>query len=195
MDPHASSTGESSSFGTEETPGQRAVRWTLRLLVLTSLAAAAGLAMHRFRRSPEQKELAHYVEVELPALQRLEAPILFNIEKLAKAPGLKPPEARILIIDELIPQLLRLRKNAEALPLSTDEVRGLHAQYLRVVDQLIEACRTCLRVIDDPSVSTTQGYGRVMEQFAAAQTARRSWQTNVAASCRRHRLLGAESRS
>jgi hypothetical protein len=153
-------------------------------------AVSAGLAVHRLRRTPEQKELTHYVEVELPGLERLENPLLEKIDRLSRAPGMKPEEARKLLVDEIIPQLLRTRKSVEEYQPETDEVRALHQEYQAMLDQLLEACRTSVRVIDDPKVSTAAGASDVFRQFKVAKEARTIWQTHVEAACRRHRLVG-----
>ena len=47
----------------------------VRVLTLIVFAAACGLLLHRLRRTPEQQELSHYVQVEIPSLFSVEAPI------------------------------------------------------------------------------------------------------------------------
>lgn len=160
----------------------------VRVLTLIVFAAACGLLLHRLRRTPEQQELSHYVQVEIPSLFSVEAPIDERISRLNKAPGLKPEEARQLLVDDIIPRLLTLRKQAEGLQLSTDEAQRLNKEYLGVVDQLIDACRACVRVIDDPQLPGGAGLVVVRERFADVHRALASWEDDVRTTCVRHRL-------
>jgi hypothetical protein len=165
-----------------------AVNRVVRILSLLLFAVACGLALHRFRRTPEQQELTHYVKVELPALFSVEGPIEERIDRLGKAPGLKPEEARALLVDDIIPRLIKLRRQAEGLQLTTDEARKLNDEYLVVTDQLIDACRQCVRVIDDEKLPTGAGLVMVRERFDDVRRAYRAWDEHVQAACRRHRL-------
>ncbi|MGZ3442908.1 MAG: hypothetical protein ACXVDD_25480 [Polyangia bacterium] len=160
----------------------------VRVLSLVIFAAACGLLLHRLRRTPEQQELSHYVQVEIPSLFSVEQPIDERIARLNKAPGLKPEEARALLVDEIIPRLLGLRKQAEGLQLRTDEARRLNLEYLAVTDQLIDACRACVRVIDDPKLPDGAGLVLVRERFADVHRALQTWDAHVRAACLRHRL-------
>ena len=72
----------------------------VRVLTLIAFAAACGLLLHRLRRTPEQQELSHYVQVEIPSLFSVEQPIDERIGRLNRAPGLKPEEARQLLVDD-----------------------------------------------------------------------------------------------
>lgn len=160
----------------------------VRVVSLVLFAAACGLLVHRLRRTPEQQELTHYVQAEIPSLFSVEAPIDERIARLAKAPGLKPEEARSLLVDDVIPRLLGLRKQAEGLQLRTDEARRLNLEYLTVIDQLIDACRTCVRVIEDPALPDGAGLVLVRERFADVHRALQTWDDHVRAACLRHRL-------
>jgi len=160
----------------------------IRILSLLVFAAGIGWGWHKFARTPEQKDLTRYVEVELPALFEAEKPIHASIERLGKAPGLKPEEARKLIVDDVIPRLLRLKKGAEGARTDTDETRALNAGYLKVTDQLIDACRKCVEVIDDPKVSTGDGLKQVRERFDAVRAAYRDWDREVQLACARNHL-------
>jgi hypothetical protein len=160
----------------------------IRVALLGVLAGGVGLLIHRLERSPEQKDLARYVEVEVPALRAVEQPIEERIERLDHAPGLKPDEARALLVDDVIPRLIKLRKAAGEVRADTQETKELHAEYLRVTDRLIEACRTCVRVIDDPKVSTVDGFTKVRDEFAQVRQAYVDWDEHVRQACVRHRL-------
>ena len=160
----------------------------IRVLTLIVFAAACGLLLHRLRRTPEQQELTHYVQVEIPSLFSLEQPIDERIARLNQAPGLKPEEARSLLVDDVIPRLLALRKQAAGLPLQTAEARRLNGEYLAVVDQLVDACRACVRVIDDPKLPDGAGLVLVRERFADVHRALAAWADDVRTTCVRHRL-------
>lgn len=160
----------------------------IRVLTLIVFAAALGLLLHRLRRTPEQQELTHYVQVEIPSLFSIEQPIDERIARLDRAPGLKPEEARALLVDDVIPRLLALRKQAESLQLQTGEARRLNQEYLAVVDQLVDACRACVRVIDDPKLPDGAGLVLVRERFADVHRALAAWDEDVRTTCVRHRL-------
>ena len=160
----------------------------LRVVTLIVFAAALGLLLHRLRRTPEQQELTHYVQVEIPSLFSIEQPIDERIARLNRAPGLKPEEARALLVDDVIPRLLSLRKQADGLQLHTDEARRLNQEYLGVVDQLVDACRACVRVIDDPKLPDGAGLVLVRERFADVHRALAAWDEDVRTTCVRHRL-------
>jgi hypothetical protein len=160
----------------------------IRVLTLVVFAAACGLLVHRLRRTPEQQELSHYVKFEIPSLFSVEEPIDARIARLNKAPGLKPEEARSLLVDDVIPRLLMLRRQADGLQLKTGEARQLNQEYLGVVDQLIDACRACVRVIDDPQLPDGAGLVLVRERFADVHRALEAWDEHVRVACVRHRL-------
>lgn len=160
----------------------------IRVLTLIAFAAACGLLVHRLRRTPEQQELSHYVKVEIPSLFSVEEPIDERIARLNKAPGLKPEEARALLVDDIIPRLVMLRRQADGLQLKTAEAQKLNQEYLGVVDQLVDACRACVRVIDDPQLPDGAGLVVVRERFADVHRALEAWDEHVRTACVRHRL-------
>ncbi|HEX6835680.1 MAG TPA: hypothetical protein VF334_03855 [Polyangia bacterium] len=160
----------------------------IRVLTLIVFAAACGLLLHRLRRTPEQQELTHYVQAEIPSLFSIEQPIDERIARLNRAPGLKPEEARALLVDDVIPRLLALRKQAESLQLQTGEARRLNQEYLAAVDQLVDACRACVRVIDDPKLPDGAGLVLVRERFADVHRALLAWDEDVRTTCVRNRL-------
>jgi hypothetical protein len=160
----------------------------IRVASLAAFAGGLGLLMHRLQRTPEQVDLTRYVQVELPSLLSAERPIHERIERLGQAPGLKPEEARKLLVDDVIPRLLKLKKGIEQVQTHTDETRALNGEYATVTDALIDACRNCVQVIDDPKVSTGEGWKRVRKQFADVQDAFQRWDEHVQAACVRNRL-------
>jgi hypothetical protein len=166
------------------------VHRVIRVVSLLVFAGACGLLVHRLRRTPEQNDLTRYVEVEVPRIEQSEQPIQERIDRLGQAPGLKPEEARTLLVDDVIPRLIRLRKQAEELATDkrTAEVRALADEYLKVTDRLIDACRSCVHVIDDPKLSTGDGLKQVRARFADVRSAYQDWDTHVRDACARHRL-------
>lgn len=166
-------------------------RWILRLTrlaILLTFLATVGLLIHRFRRTPEQQELTHYIEKEVPSLFSLEQPIDERIERLNRAPGLTPDAARDLLVNDVIPRLIALRRQAESLPLHTDEAKRLNAEYIALTGQLVDACRACVQVIDDPKLPDGAGLILVRERFADIRRAYQTWDGHVRLACVRHRL-------
>jgi hypothetical protein len=166
------------------------VKWhkVIRIVCLLAAAGGVGLLIHRLNRSPEQKELTRYVEVEVPAILSLEQAIQQRIDRLGQAPGLKPEEARTLLVDDVIPRLIKLKKQVGDLKFQTVEVRELNDEYIKVTDRLIDACRACVKVIDDPKVSTVDGMKQVRSEFDAVRTAYQTWDDHVRTTAKRHRL-------
>ena len=150
--------------------------------------AAIGLLIHRFRRTPEQQELTHYIEKEVPSLFSLEQPIDERIERLNRAPGLQPEEARTLLVNDVIPRLIALRRQAEGLPLATNEAKKLNSEYVALVARLVDACRACVQVIDDPKLPDGAGLVLVRERFSDIRRAYQTWNGHVRMACVRHRL-------
>lgn len=160
----------------------------IRFLCLVAFAAGLGWLAHKLKRTPEQKELTRYIEVEVPALLRLEEPADARLRRLGEVPGPKPEEARALLVDEVIPSLLKLKRQAGELRPDTRVVGALHAEYVAVIERLIAACRASVRVIDDPKVSTVDGFRQVRAEFDAVEKARAAWDRHVQEAARRHRL-------
>jgi len=166
------------------------VSWhrAIRVVCLLVFAGGLGLLLHKLQRTPEQEDLTRYVQVAVPSLRLAEQPIHERIERLGQAPGLKPDEARKLLVDDVIPRLLRLKKSVAEVQTRTDETRTLNGEYAQVTDAFIDACRACVQVIDDPKVSTGEGWKRVRKQFADVQDAFQRWDEHVQAACVRNRL-------
>jgi hypothetical protein len=160
----------------------------IRLISLLLFAVGCGVLLHRLHRTPEQTELTRYVQKSLPSLSLSEQPIDEAIARLGKAPGLKPDEARALLVDDVIPRLVKLRRQAEAIPLDTSDARALNDEYLKVTDELIDACRACVHVIDDPQLPADAGLVIVRERFAQVHQAYQTWDQHVRQACIRHRL-------
>jgi hypothetical protein len=164
----------------------RAIRFALLLVFAGGVAAL----MHRLKRTPDQEALRRYVEVQLPPLLDDELKVRAQIDRLGDAPGLSPPAARALLVDDLIPHLVRHRQKAEAmLKEAAPATRPLMVSYLAAVDQLIDACRVCVRTIDDTALPTGAGVVLVRERFADADRARAAFDAELRRACVAHRLL------
>lgn len=167
------------------------------MVLAIGFVAGIALVVQRYRTTPEQDELVHYIELTVPWMRSRERPIEAQLARLDARPGPSPEEARKLLVDEVIPALLKLKKLASDYHPNTVEVRGLHEEYVRVTDRLIDAVRACVQVIDDPKLSTVESLTRVRKEFADVNAAYRTWDDHIAATCRRHRLVapgGAETK-
>ena len=162
--------------------------WAARVLFVVGAVGAVIFLLWRGKQTPEQLDLANYVERTLPWLRSREAPVEAEIAKLdgRGAPG--PDAARKMLVDDIIPSLLKLKKEATALHAETHEVGQLHARYLAVTDRLIDACRACVRVIDDPKLSTAEGVKTIRDEFAAVRAAYASWDADLDVLCKRHHI-------
>lgn len=160
----------------------------IRLVSLLVFAGACGLLFHRLQRTPEQKELTRYVQIDLPPRFAAEAPISERINRLQEVPGLSPAAARRLLVDDVIPRLIKLRRQTTAVSLHTAEAKALDREYLAITDQLLDACRACVRVIDDPKLPDGAGLMLIRERFGDVHRAYRAWDEHVRQACVRHRL-------
>jgi hypothetical protein len=163
--------------------------WILRvtrICILVAFACGVGLLVHRLKRTPEQRDLTHFVEVDVPRLRAAEQPVFDKVQRLD--PKLTPEAARAVFVDEINPKLIALRKQAEGLRSETKETRLLIDEYLQVTDRLIDACRAAVRAIDDPELPGGAGYLVVKEHFEEVDRARRRWDAHVRDACVQHRL-------
>jgi len=154
----------------------------MRIGIVAMIIATGAYLSLRDKPSPEQEELIRYVEINIPALEYHEAPILSQLEALLRDKSLRPESARKQLADELMPALVRLRKVADG-PLQaakTEPVRQLADEYRQSVEQLIDVCRTTIRVIDDPKLSDREGYRQVLESLRRAIDQNQKWRRHVA---------------
>ena len=165
----------------------------VRMLALAVFAVALGLLANRLRRSPEQIDLTQFVGVQIPSLLVNEREARSRLDRLAETPGPKPAEARALLVSEVIPHMLKLKHQAEDLVARTEESARLKREYLKAVDELIDACRACVRVIDDAKLPEGAGLTIVRERFAFVDQEFRAWDADVRATCVRHRLAQPEA--
>lgn len=159
----------------------QALLWALRLGILAMLALALAVLYQRHHLSPEQEELVRYVEVEAVALRKVEGPIADRLAALLADRRQPADLVRRQLVDELIPGFLRLRQLAEA-PIAaarTPPVQGLAREYLGVVDQFIEVCRTAVRAMDDPKLEARQALLRIGGALGAAVEKQRQWEAHV----------------
>lgn len=158
------------------------VLWFMRIGILAMLAIVATALYLRYHKSDEQVDLIRYVEVDIPALDAVEAPIVSRIQALFDEKRRQPEDVRRELSDELMPSLIRLRKSAEA-PLNaarTAPVRALASEYRETIEALIEACRAALRVIDDPKMDPMEGMMQVRRALYSAAEKNQTWRRHVA---------------
>jgi len=173
------------SPGTPTTRGRyylaKTFLWAMRIGIVIMLIVAGTLYYQRNHQTDEQTEIIRYVEIEIPVLLQAEAPILARIQELLHSRDLKPDEARKLFVEELMPELVRLRRVAEA-PVraaKTPLVKGLAEEYLAVLEELIAGCRTAIRVIDDPKLDAREGLEQVFAAFRKAAQRNLAWRRAV----------------
>jgi hypothetical protein len=163
--------------------------WGARLAVAAMALVALAVGYQRLHRSDEQVELTQYVEHEVPVLQAEEAVLLERLRPLSTVPGPTPEAARKLLVDDVLPRLIALRKRAASIVTKTVVVRGLRDDYIAWLDRLGEACRASVRAIDDPKADATRSAALLRQRFTEADEAARRWSEHVRAACVRHRLV------
>lgn len=161
----------------------------IRLGSLIAFLIGVGIYLYRAQKTPEQSELTAYVEGTLPRLESTEIRIDEQLVQLTRAPGLAPPAARALLVDEIIPSLLALRKQAAERKYDTEAVKALARSYDEVVLAQIEACRTAVRVIDDSTLDTKTAAAKVRSAFVEAGARRKMWKAEIEAACKAQGLL------
>jgi hypothetical protein len=161
----------------------------VRFAILLVFAGAVGLAVHRFRRTPDQVALARYVELLMPPILAAEAQVESALERLSATPSPTPAQARSLLIDDVIPRLVRLRQRSEDVRANAEPAtRPLAISYLALVDQLIDACRACVRIIDDPTLPQGAGARLVHERFVDVRASRLRWEEELRRALTAHRI-------
>ena len=159
-----------------------------RVLLIFVIASGAGLAFNRLRRTPEQVELAHYIELDLPALMNEQHAITDELDVLMQSTKLPADNARKRLVDQITPRLVKLRRRAEAFAPATVTVRQLAAEHLNVLDAWTEAARVAVRAIEDPTLSTEAGFAAVRERLADAARSDKTWRAHVVQTCEHNRL-------
>jgi hypothetical protein len=170
-------------------------RWTFGSLLWGARLGIAGMALlalvvgyQRLHRSDEQVELTQYVEHELPVLHAEDTALLGRLRPLSTAPGPSPEAARKLLVDDVLPRLIALRKRAASITTKTAVVRALRDDYIAWLDRLGEACRASVRAIDDPTADATRSAALLRQRFAEADQAAERWHEHVRSACVQHRL-------
>ncbi len=155
--------------------------WVMRTGIVAMIIISGVYLYLRDRPSAEQEEMIRYVEINIPALEYHEAPILSQIDGLLRDKSLRPESARKQLADEIMPALVRLRKVADG-PVAaakTPTVKQLAEEYRQSVEELINVCRTTIRVIDDPKMGEREGYQQVLDSLRRAIAQNRSWRDHV----------------
>jgi hypothetical protein len=166
-----------------------------RLVLVLALSVGAGLAYHRCRATPEQEDLTRLVERELPSVLATDGEIQARLEALLAAPSTRAEEARHIIVDELMPKIAKLRQGASALGTQTQVVQRLKVGYLEALDRLAEACRTIVRTIDDPKLTSAEALARVRAEITQVRATYDRWNADVTRTCAEHRLAGPRGRA
>lgn len=172
-------------------PLHKAMLWFMRLGIVAMLSVTGAFVYTRYHQTAEQVELVRYVEIDLPSLDGVERPIVQNMQTLLESRSTRPEDARRMLVDELMPQLIRLRKLADA-PVrasQTPVVKALATEYRLTIDEFIEACRTAVRVIDDPQLQARAGLVQVQAAFQHAAERSQAWRSHVAETSAKLHLL------
>ena len=83
--------------------------WLIRGLTVTMLLVALGAFWKRCRPDPVQEELVRYATLTVPGYLDELARLHALLDRLAAPMGLLPDEARALLVDDVMPQLIRMR--------------------------------------------------------------------------------------
>jgi hypothetical protein len=89
-----------------------------------------------------------------------------------------------------MPALVRLRKVADG-PVQaarTESVKMLAEEYRQSVEELINVCRTAIRVIDDPKLTDREGYKQVLASLRRAIDQNHRWRSHVSETTDRLKL-------
>ena len=177
------------------------VIWGLGFAIVLMVIVGVRAAWQRFHRTDEQVELEQYVKLQVPSLMEGERDVLTRLAPLSSRPGPGPESARALLVEDVVPRLIQLRKRAQTVEAHTADVRVLVADYLVWVDRLIDACRARVRAIDDtpgkrgiaedgdPRVAGAAALVEVRARFATADAAADAWMSHVKAACERQHLV------
>jgi hypothetical protein len=167
----------------------RALHWLLRVGAVGMLVAGVVLATRKFHRSDEQVELRRFVEQELPSLDAQERDVFARLATLDARPGPSPEVARALLVDDVVPRLIRLKKQATSVISRTEALKGVVAGYAAAIDKLIDACRTSVRAIDEPATADGRAaLQQVRTRFEEARAAASAWRKSLAATCQQNGL-------
>jgi hypothetical protein len=116
------------------------------------------------------------------------------MERLGEPAGLAPEAARTLLVDDVVPRLLKLRQQAEAVDARTPAVYDLTRSYLRVLDRMLDASRAAVRAIDDPKLPGARGWEEVRRRIAEVEQARAAFAADLERTLKQHRLAGPAGR-
>lgn len=155
--------------------------WFMRIGIIAMLAIIAVLWWRRNHQSDDQLDLIRYVEIDLPALSYVEAPVVERLNALFEEKTRKPEDVRRELADDLMPALIRLRKAAEAPKkgAKTDQVKALADEYFAYVESLIAVGRTAIRVIDDSQMNPQEGFMQLRGSLRAAAEKNSAWRRHV----------------
>lgn len=124
--------------------------WAVRLLTVAMLVVGIVVLVQRARPSASQEELVRYATFTVPSYLDELARLHVLLDRLGGS-ALQPAEARTLLVDELMPALIRMRKRAEQVKTEAPAVAQSNAEYLAALDLYLEMQRAAVRTLDDPA--------------------------------------------
>lgn len=164
--------------------------WALRLATIGMLVAGVVVAARKYSTTPEQDELTRFATLTVPVYLADVADAQARFDRVtspdshgADGGTLTPAEARAMLVDDLMPALIRVKKRASLVETSAASVRASNEEYLAAVDKLIEAGRTAVRAIDDPLLSGEAGYKQMRQRRREAHEALGAWMMHLRERC------------
>ena len=156
--------------------------WLVRIVTLAMLVAAVVTLWRRHRDEPAQEELVRYATLTVPGyledLERLHA----LLDRL-QVPGVTPAAARAVLVDELMPWIIRMRRRAEAVTVAAAPVRASNAEYLGALDRYMDMDRAAVRAIDDPGQPGADGQQAFLARRREADEAVRQFLGGLRTRC------------
>ena len=124
--------------------------WGVRIVSAAMLVVGIFVLWQRYRPVASQDELVRFSTLTVPGYLEELARLHALIDRLG-APGLAPADARVLLVDDLMPTLIRMRKRAEGVQTDSPTVHDSNAEYMAALDAYMDMDRAAVRTIDDPS--------------------------------------------
>src|SRR5262245_23486573 len=96
----------------ERSRRQNPTVWLVRIATVGMLLFAVVVAARKWRTPPGQDELMRFAELTVPAYLDEVAQAEARLDRLFSAPVPSAEEARALLVDEVMPLLIRAKKHA-----------------------------------------------------------------------------------
>ncbi len=161
----------------------RPIVWFVRLASLAMVVTGVFIGWQKWHSTDEQDELVRYVEHQVPAYLERERAVYDRLAELEHEPGPSPPEARKLLVDDVIPKLIALKASARSVVAKSGALKQVNEEYLAYLDRLIEACRVSVRSIDDPAVDGAAANKLIRQRFREAGEASQRWSVDLRNAC------------